>query len=387
MSEDAEGVTSGERPQNLAARARVALISLLDDYHQAGGCGPDAYHDIPISHPMADGRFLAAAATAARTRLIPMGQLRSMAKAALLRLDQAALPFAGGLGWGLGFDHGASDQREPFLITTAMIAEGLIELAPLLPDQPLAARLRDASQDALRTWCRTESALNADLGMELPIYSATIRRPILNAAIYAISVLARSAARSENVASADLISSLRRIRDLRRPGIGWLDDPESPVIDLLHQCFILNSLSAGLPADLRNMAAEDLAMVETLSLFSALPGFLDTASLVRDPELPPTGGVVLRPIGDAFLAIRPKPARLWSLGELLVALSWRIEGRSDGRTGQWRAYAAPACEALLARLAEGDVETTFPRQQMYAAFGLARFLAALRGDRAGTSHA
>lgn len=387
MSETADRAATGGRPQNLAARSRVALMSLLDSYHQVGGRGPDAYHEAPLVHPMAEGRFLAALATAAQTRLIPAGQVRSMAEASLLRLEQTALPFASGLGWGLGFAHGASDRSEPFLITTAMIAEGLIELAPILPDQPLAARLRGGSLDAIRTWCRTECVLNADLDMELPIYSATVRRPILNAAIYAISVLARSAVVSDGVASADLVSSLRRIRDRRRPGLGWLDDPDSPVIDLLHQCFILNSLSAGLPADQRNMADEDLAMVETMSLFSAMPGFLDTASLLCDPELPPSAGVTLRPIGNAFLAVRPKPARLWSLGELLVALSWRISGRSDGRAGQWRAYAAPACEALLARLAEGDAETGFPRQQMYAAFGLARFLAALRSDRAGISHA
>ncbi|AUH67042.1 hypothetical protein CX676_22390 (plasmid) [Paracoccus zhejiangensis] len=376
MTEADRPAEQGGRPQNLAGRARAALMSLLDAHHHGGGVGPDAYHAAPLAHPMAEGRFLAAAAIAAQTRLISQSQLRAMAEAALSRLNQAALPFAGGIGWGLGFDYAATDAREPFLITTAMIAEGLIELTALLPDLPQAAELLDGSLGAIQTWCRTESVLNADLGIALPIYSPTVRRPILNAAIYAISVHLRG--QPDGLMADEFRSQLCEIRALRQPGIGWSDDPASPVIDLLHQCFILNSLSAGLPADQRDRAAEDLALVETMSLFSAAPGFLDTASLVAKPELPPAGGTALLRVGDAYLAIKPNPARLWSLGELLVTLSGRIADRVDGRSDRWRGYAAPVCEAVLMRLAAGDGEALYPRQRMYAAFGLARFMAAIR---------
>lgn len=363
---------------NLTARVREALLGLLADHHKTRGIGPDAYHAAPIVHPMAEGRFLAAIAASARTCLITPTRFQAMAAASVERLAECAVPFGEDLGWGLEFGHRDLGGKEPYLITTAVVAEGLIELSDLLPDVPdvsLFTELREQALGGLAAWCRDASVFNADLGIPLPAYSPNLRRPIVNAAAYCLGTLLSG--QPQDPSADQWRSALACVAKGRLPGIGWPYEPDSPIVDLLHQCYVLNALGR-LPAELWDGPRVDRAVVETVSLFTDPSGFLDVAVLHKHPELPPRNPGALRCMGDCFVTMKPTPARLWSLGELLVTLSGRIADHRDSNAARWRRYAQPVCEAVLSRLASDDAEARFPRHRMHAALGLARYMQAVR---------
>lgn len=369
------------RIENLTTRVREALLGLLADHHKTRGIGSDAYHAALVFHPMAEGRFLAAIAASARTGLITPTQFQAMAAASAKRLAKRATPFGEGLGWGLEFGYRGLGGREPYLITTAMVAEGLIELSDLLPDVSLLTELREQVLDGMAGWFRDASVFNADLGIPLPVYSPNLRRPIVNAAAYCLGTLLSG--RPQDPSADQWRSALACVAKGRLPGIGWPYEPDSSIVDLLHQCYILNALGMGLPAELWNSPQADLAAVETVSLFWDPSGSLDVAVLHEHPELPPRNPGTLRRIGNSFVTMKPKPARLWSLGELLVTLSSRIADHSDSSAARWRYYAQPVCEAVLSRLASDTTEAHFPRHQMHAALGLARYMEAVRSNAVG----
>lgn len=381
MSEEPDPDTgSGELPaSNALAAARAALLGLLNRHYRQRGIGPDAYRVTPMVHPMAEGRFLSAAAAAARSRLITPARLHSMATTALARLERRKLPFGDGFGWGLGFSWKEARADEPYLITTAVVAQGLYELAELLPELSPAQELSQQALGALEGWSEGSAVPHPGLSCDLPAFSPAMRRPVVNAAACAAAMLCRAGRDLSGTGKERLL----RIRESCLPGIGWHYAPQVPVVDLLHQCYILTALEAGIGEDPQNRRFCNRMLVETISVFSARPGELfDTARHEPDlPVLPPHPQAIWRFTPAGIMQVKPKRARLWSLGELLAALADSIAAECNGGTTGWQAYAMPICEALLARLSESEGEALFPRHLMHAAWGLARLLEVVRAHR------
>lgn len=363
-------------PRSTLGAARNALLGLLNQHYRERGIGPDAYRETPMVHPMAEGRFLSAAVSACRAKLIKPERLAAMATTSLARLERRALVFGGGFGWGLGFSWKEASANEPYLITTAIIAQGLCDLVELLPDLPLAAELSTKALDALEGWSSHSALPHPGLGLALPAFSPMMQKPVVNAAACAAAVLSHAGRDPSGISRERLL----HIRESCLPGIGWHYAPQMPVIDLLHQCYILGALGIGLGEDPRNSRFCDKMLVETVAIFSARPGsLLDTATHEQDePELPPHPQAILRFTAGGALRVKPNPARLWSLGELLATIADRAAAGHD--TG-WQAYAMPICEAVLARLSETEGEALFPRHLMHAAWGLARILEVARSRR------
>lgn len=143
--------------------AHTYLANALAAIEAADGLGVD--HDCPdlIAHPMADGRILSTVASMRALGLITQAEHDDYAAACADRLSENSVELAGGLAWGLNFATPGSPADDPFIVTTAMIAEGLHETQPNAP-------LTEDATIALNNWPQGVDPVS---GLTLPMYSPT----------------------------------------------------------------------------------------------------------------------------------------------------------------------------------------------------------------------
>jgi hypothetical protein len=151
---------------------------------------------------------------------------------------------------------------------------------------------------------------------------------------------------------------------------------------LLHQCYILNAL-----CDVAAGSEPERFAREIVGQFAGPCCFAD--ALAWHPE----GGEVpvlreipwLRPLGGGHVQLMPKPARLWSLGELLVVTT-RL-AREGEHPSAWLRLGTSISAKIIERLGDADdAERQYPRHVMHALHGLACQLRLLRSmARAKTS--
>lgn len=316
---------------SFAADIRHAIDAQLAAYEAAEGSGPDAYHAAAQSHPMADGKYLAVLAILENTGLVSAAQAESKRKAALSRLAAAALDYQGGAAWGLGFTWRDLPASEPFLITTAIVAAHL-------PQGDLQQRARAA----LLAWPQQNG---------VRLYSPGIAEPITNAAAAAAAAVGDSA-------------FLAALPAQFTPHAGWIYAPHNPIIDLLHQAYILQALDAATAEPFARQILGQFAgatYIDGMRLHTTLP--------------PPSDRIpLLRTAGTHWLEIHPAPARLWSLGEWL-----RVCVSLIPVDPAWQRVAQSVAQRILQRLADpADHEASYPRHSMHALHGLAALLAQLR---------
>lgn len=362
---------------------RSCIDSQLHSYESSLGIGADAYCDAPQCHPMAEGKYLQALTVLRSTGLISISNFQRRALDACARIESNALKFQEGISWSLGFSWLSLPATEPFLITSAIVTRGLLDCKcqGLVSDQ--ATNLLCLGSAGLEGWMSGLSVSVGDKDIALPVYSPSIREPIYNAAAYALATL-RLIDESEGQVppSTDTLRVMAWIRSRRVSGLGWPYSPTSPVVDLLHQCYILNAL-----ADAFGVRSIEQECAEMMGQFAGPCCFADAMRLVMGNEESANARDIrwLRPLGDCQVELLPKPARLWSLGELLVLLSrLGLEGKhSEAWVRQGRRIAA----AIMSRLsAEEDTEARYPRHVMHAVHGLACYLALLRKRARGNTH-
>jgi hypothetical protein len=362
---------------------RINIDRHLLSYESSQGVGADAYCDVPQCHPMADGKYLQTLAVLRSTELISISQFQQRSLRTCARIEANALKSLDGINWGLGFSWRKLSPTEPFLITSAIVTRGLLDCHRLGLISELAMNLLYLGWAGLERWRRDLSIPVGDKDIVLPVYSPSIREPIFNAAAYALGTL-KLIDESEDLlpSSSDTLRSIEWIRSRRVAGLGWPYSPTSPVVDLLHQCYILNAL-----ADVCGIQSIEQECAEMMGQFAG-PCFADAMRLVmHSDEFDNTRDIRwLRPLGDCQVEILPKPARLWSLGELLVLLSrLGLEGK---HSAAWARQGRRVAEAIVSRLsAEEDTEARYPRHVMHAVHGLACYLALLRKRAQGITRA
>lgn len=366
----------------LAEDLRNAIDTTLYGYEAKDGVGADAYCGTDSCHPMADGKCLQVLAVLRQSKLISAKQFEERSQRICSRLESRGLEvFEGGMCWGLDFSWRNLPATEPFLITTAIVIRGLLDCHNEGLVLALSSKLLREGSAGLEAWIRELALPVGQSGIDLPAYSPGIREPIYNAAAYALGTLKLI----EDVGGflpagvgAGVLSAMEWIRSRRISGLGWPYSTSSPVVDLLHQCYILNACS-----DVFGVRSIESATAEMMGQFAGPCCFADVMRLV-------TEGVVessdardipwLRFIGSLQVELLPKPARLWSLGELLVLLS-RL-GLDGERSNAWGRQGRRVADAILSRFsASDDVEARYPRHVMHAVHGLACYLALLRKKR------
>jgi hypothetical protein len=368
---------------SFAENLRIAIDSGLATYEAVGGSGADAYSPEPIPHPMADGKCLSLLDVLRRSNLLSATQFDARVAAVCHRLEEAALlPFDDGWCWGLGFSWRELPATEAFLITSALIVRGGLACLGEGTSSECLRRLLAQGMQGLSAWLRDLALPVGEVGLTIPAYSPGIRAPIYNAAACAYGTLrvGESVGWPSECAS-ELLSSMGWIRSHRVAGLGWPYSPGSPVVDLLHQCYILNAM-----ADVFGTPSVEVATAEMVGQFAGPCGFADVIHLRNAGEL----GVAvrdipwLRPLSTGWIEVLPKPARLWSLGELLVVIS-RL-GLEGDRADAWLRLGRRIAESILQHLSAGqNPEARYPRHVMHALHGLGCYLALLRERARQTS--
>lgn len=348
---------------------RALLSLLLEKFEQADGSSADAYWDPPLFQPMAAGKYLSAVAALVGTRLLKAEVAGRKLQWSLAALQQSALPSPGGEGrsWGLGFPWRNLPTTEPFLITSALVTRGLCEAAAALPQQGQLAELAQQSLAGLSSWCTGWLASDAQSGSVLPAYSPGIRRAIYNAAAAAWSVLLNH--HPERYQEA--VAALHRIWACRIKDSGWCYEAGNGVIDLLHQAYLYGAMRPVIPP--QEMEPE---MLSTFSQFSLSPCWMDVVHLLPQERSEQIGHRWARHAGPHWLVLDARPARLWSLGELLLVLS-EVAGAGD--SSAWMARGGDvAAEVLRRAKLPNEPEMAYARHTMHLAHGLAVYIATKR---------
>jgi hypothetical protein len=152
--------------------------------------------------------------------------------------------------------------------------------------------------------------------------------------------------------------------------VGWAYSADDGTVDLIHQCYIAGALH-------RSGASVTDYAHDLLSHFTALGDYVDVFRWVVDVGAARASGKLVRRLEHAQgLELLSKPARLWSLGELLALLAALTRTAQPGRALSLAANGI--AERLLASSGSGDTAWTFPRQTMHAAHGLAEYLGTKR---------
>lgn len=354
---------------NFASKLRETVDDLIRNYISTDGVGPDAYCESVRNHPMAEGKYLLALGELYRSQLVDPNDLQQQVIGACHRLYDKKISIDGGIGWGLGFSWRDLPPTEPYLITTAIVLHGLGSLAELQTPNMQLTRLLHQGLGGLAEWVRKQTAPHPDLSIELPIFSPGIAEPVLNSAAYALYVLKQYAPDADlRIRTGKMLDA---VANLRTEDIGWEYSPSARIVDLIHQSYLLNVL---FDSDCKRIEQQ---FVELVRLFDSVGGYADKCKILgsKPPEMS-SDVLLLRRVGDLYVDVARKPARLWSLGELLVGMS-KVAGKSANRAA-WKRRAHAVAEAILEHCKQPSREAQYPRHAMHAAHGLAAYLAFLR---------
>jgi len=361
--------------KNLPARLKLQALELVERYHAAEGIGPDGYSALPSFHPMAEAKFLLSLVALLNAKVISPQTFVQYAAPTWSRLEASRISvFGDGAAWGLGFPYRQLPAREPFLITSALVVEAVSAASSTgLLDSDFES-LHQAGMHTLLSWPRYWARPYDGENLVLPRYSEHLNEPIINAAAYAFGVVAKYSD-PEEPRAAEAREKLSMIAGLRIRGIGWRYSASSPIVDLLHQCYIINAF----PSDM--CPADNEWHADLVSLFDGGIGYLDVCTLITEEsklalssELP-----IVRRIDGRCVRVERKPARLWSLGEFLLGLSRRgclIE--NEMQRLQWKRTANRVAGHILDLLGTNTGEACFFRHSMHGLHGIAELLTLYR---------
>jgi len=361
-----------DSPTTSVESYRRTLDNLLEVFRKSAGEGVDAYSETATYHAMADAKYLQALASLHRSGLLSSSNLEQRAAEALSRLTAGDIsPQAGYALWGLGFAWNGwvpLGSSEPYLITTSMVCRALLEV--YAAGAKGVSELKDRSVAGLIYWFETHMCpVGVREQVLVPAYSASVHQPVWNAAAHAAGTIAKESETSRQ----SVMPLALFLADQRIPTAGWPYAPGRDVIDLVHQAYIVDGLSACLGPE-----AVEWAALGAFGHFGGFGQFADRVDWCRTRAvIPHKAGIVARALPFGWLVLLPRRARLWSIGELLVVSS-RF-ARAGVERDYWIGLARMVAEIAFSRLSrEGDREAQFPRHAMHVAHGLAEYLETLR---------
>ena len=341
------------------ADAKSLVFELIERHDRDNGVGPDPHQDRPQRHAMAEGKFLSTVSALKRCGLINTAKFEVLAERSLRRLEDLSSALDSGRGFGLGFSYSGAAADVPYTITTAVVTEGLLAAA----SQSSLGDF-DAMSTATRAWMTNDEVLVLTGQGRVPKYSLTDEAVITNVVGFWSSVLGE--------AHADLASQGRDyVHQSYVKGIGWPYKTGSSRFDLLHACYAARSHLEE-PADAR-------AVATAVSRFMMPTGFVDKFDLVEIEE----AALAVSRASSARALIEEsrgfvfydEPARVWSLGELLVVAAMLPGGAI--LEGFWNSVTRRALIQIMAI----DFSGVGPRHAMHAAHGLAMTLEGARVRR------
>ena len=289
----------------------ACLRQILSLYEKSEGVSVDDYCDTPLVHPMAEGKYLSTLAELFNAELINLSVLQRKASKSLARLERLNLARDPQEAcWGLGFSYRNCPSDEPFVITTAIVTHGLLDLPGDMGGALASRALRWLKNSAPRTFVEL-----GERKISLPLFSPNMPDVVINVVAVSAAALHRANLLTDSHGVVDWL-----LAQYRYP-VGWPYTEGSCRIDLLHQCYILNSLIY-----MRGVQKFEEQVFRMLGIFKTSTGFLDkidfVPSLIEKPFITNPGVDSWFAVRDNYWVVRYKtPARDWSIGELLVLIS------------------------------------------------------------------
>lgn len=366
---------------SIAKDIRCAVEKLLNFYRQMNGLGVDPYHDKKIIHPMAEGKYLMALASLKRAELISSNNYDRWLGDSIRRLESSVLQLESGcLGFGLNFPYKNAAADEPYLITTSIVVNGLIESYELAQDKNVVDKLLYGCL-VWMTKGLERITVQSSPKLSVPIFSPHNKRVIFNAVAYWARVVQRAG--EIGLISPDMQSTRLAKWMLKKhiPGLAWKYDAQSTRIDLVHQCYILNSLLELLPEKIRIVEKK---AIQTISHFTVPYGLIDKFDIKPVEEaiqvIISSGSVFCHINSDRAIVFHSETARLWSQGELMSTLA-TLFTKGDYRD-YWMKLLKRNSVLVIGILADESLEAKeknlWFRHTMHLAHGLSRALEVLR---------
>lgn len=358
---------------NYLSKARASLHQLLALYESSGGRSIDDYDAEVRVHPMAEGKYLSTLMQLWRAGYVNDKYVAHNAQTVMERLESLNVARQSDQAcWGLGFPFREAPADEPYVITTAIVTQGILELPPELGDSLASRALRWLRESAPRTVVQHHGR-----PIEFLVFSEHIPELITNVALAGAATLHRAGQLPEK----DAIIEWARMQYCHP--LGWPYAQGNNRIDLLHQCYILNAL-----ADMNGAASIEDEALRVVGLFASGDGYLDVVSLMPGPPRIEWSAAsqyesFMQYGADDWLIRHAARARDWSLGELLVVLSRLVEhGRERA---QWRVVLrqllARVPVVLASHIEAAERNQARFRHSMHLAHGVASALQSLRSSK------
>lgn len=364
---------------SIAAQAKNCVETYLDIYRQRQGESTDPYHPEPLYHPMAEGKYLLTLAALKRAGCLGDIRHEEWLTAAKSRLQAHAIPTGEqGIGFGLNFGYKDAAADEPYLITTSIVLRGLLENLALLDH---TKNIFGSLPQNCLNWMHNLPKLKIKHTTlhHVPVFSPHNPKIVFNAVAYWAGTLHLASDMGFSCQDASWREVPRWMWETFVPGHGWPYEPESTRFDLLHQCYILNSLRA-----LRSATDLEWMAVQTLSWFAIPGGLMDKYDLQSPEEavsLATKSGSVCAHFGpNQAVIMHDEPARMWSWGEMLAVMATMA---AQGKLSEyWHASMKRSTRWTTDTWHDGTIEeslSTFGfRHLMHLAHGLACVLEVLR---------
>jgi hypothetical protein len=350
---------------------RNKLDFYLAEYETEKGLSTDFYCDEKIIHPMAIAKYILTLCSLYRSGLINYNSLVNKTNLPIEQLISSNVGFSNNLYlWGLGFEYGGLDKNEPYLITTAIVAQSLIELSAIKEQDVSLKQMSDHTLKSIEFWVDNYQVYSPNMGIMIPKYSLNIDEPVLNHAAYAYALLIKYfPGFTTNKEGNAFFNALWKVRIC---GVGWKYSAHNPVVDLLHTCYIQNSIIQSQSQLSKELIHEFISMINQ---FNCCNNALHDSALIRENVDDWTGGVSRYINSSLYIEMKDKKVRLWSFGELLVTLSSLI--RHDDN---------PFIEKFARQLVVNNINKDFQeknyfRHTMHLTHGLAMFLEVVRRKR------
>lgn len=356
---------------SMLADVRTSVMALLDQYAAAQGVSPaDDYDSTPRVHPMAEAKYMMACAELRAAGVLSERNFAQRVARSLARLRETAVrPEPEMLAWGLGFSTRGLPAAEPFGISTALVLAALVQCERLVADE-LGASCRELIDPAVR-WLLDGLPRVVEDGVSWPQYSPGLPLVAYNAAAYWAGSLAQALPAGDPRLE-DVTEVARAVLGRYLPGIGWTYESGSSRVDLIHTGYIALGLLAALPEQRAEIESAALCAMLQFSGREWSDNFdvceIDDAvsGAVR------VGKRIMRIAGGKMLVGFDRPARGWSLGELLVLLG------ELAKSPRLSAFALTQLRTLATEVVEGCLPEERFRHSMHLAHGLSCMLRAAR---------
>jgi len=363
---------------NSAALVRSTIEAVVSAHAKCCGVSADAYLSTSIHHPMAESKYLRTLSCIRMMNLMSASKYDAEATKAINRLRRSVSPAAKtGSAWGLRFAYKNTSKDEPYLITTAQIVTALIEAADLLCQPQEASELARSGLLWLIEGIERRETVFGERRLSVPIYSPGTERVVINAVAAWVEVLQRASDAGIIDGFEDEIGSVADWVDSQwLPGIGWTYGPDSNVVDLLHQTYIIDAMTC-----VRGKGTQSNRLFEIMTAFRTDRRYLDTSKVYQYSSYSPDANTFrsrrFNIHGDYVQIFSAADARPWSIGGLLGSLAdaWSAAGPDDEF---WRSALSAANEQAV-QLAHSMLNEKFHlRDLTHLSEGLARSLRVTR---------